>query len=923
MSKMMNTMRNKYLLLAGAVIGVIAVIYLALFIINENQQQELIEKQRESFVKQVAASELADDLNNVFFRARGVYAFQAELEYQWLDEALQNYNESFERFTALDLSNEERQLAEDLLSFMEQYESEILPTALAFAESGDYEALQEYSSSGINTTVNDFLTFTKGIELESETFRDETFNSSIDEISDALTVSGIVTFFLIAILMLFLWRLIDSILKPIEELHEAAVEIQSGRAPNIKNSTRTDELGTLTASFINMTTYLQRNEEELQAQNEELVAQQEAMHEQQDQLAATLIETQETKERLELFNDLNKVLSSTSNRYKFLDDMVQYMNGLYAFDQVIMYMADRSAYSALHVSAEKIKQILNAPVDDGEGGLRVRKRLAKPEEDGLHTKKSYVYDLTAEITGASGELIGVFRANRFGRPFEVDECEEIEGLVQRMSIAFERLLAFDEIKYSKELTQDMLDNMTEGLQLVNPKGCLIQHNEALCKLLEVEPSEDENVECDEWLMKMIARVNEEEQLHAFFEDAINSSFEGTRSIRYTLKTEDNALKVFDVYGMSVFRARKWTGTVFVHRDITKDYEIDKMKSELVSTVSHELRTPLSSVLGFAELLLSKEMKPEKQKRYIATIHKEAKRLTNLINDFLDLQRMESGRQEYHMHEIKLNELVMEVLEKLSLPSTHALIVRDEMENSLIKGDRDRLTQVLTNLLNNAIKFSPQGGDITVKLSDNQGKASIIVEDQGIGIPSEEVAKLFQKFKRIDNGESRKIGGTGLGLAICKEIVDKHMGDIYVKSEENKGSEFHVELPLINENQSHTIDSGKTILVLEDDPSLALLIADELKSNGFSVVHHFQAERAIEAVANQDLTGVVIDIMLGENLSGWDVIEQIRKQPGKENLVIVVSSALDEDLEKVQRYQVAKYLTKPYPPENLTEIFKKV
>ncbi|AJD89966.1 histidine kinase [Jeotgalibacillus malaysiensis] len=920
MGKILNSMRKKYLLLAGTVIGVIAMIYLLLFINNENQQQQLIEAQRESFDKQVAASELADSLNNVFFRARGAYAFRAELEYQLLDEALEDYNNAFRQFEQLNLSEEERELTNELMVFMEGYENEILPTALAFVEAGDYEGLQEYSSSGINSTVNEFLTFTKEIELESEALRDETFKSSINEISEALTVSSVLTFLLIGALMLFLWRLIDSIVKPIETLHVAAAEIQSGRSPNIEKSNRKDEIGTLTSSFISMTTYLQRNEEELQAQNEELTAQQEAMHEQQDQLAATLLETQETKGRLELFNDLNRVLSSTSNRYKFLDEMVQYMNKLYAFDQIMMYMSDRSAYSALNVSTAKIQQILEASIDQSESGLRVRKRLARPEEDSLHGTKSFVYDLTAEITGASGELIGIFRANRYGRPFEENECEEIQGLVQRMSIAFERLLAFDEIKYSKELTQDMLDNMTEGLQLVNPDGCLVQHNEALCKLLEVEPSEDEKVECEEWLSRIISRVNEETELRTFFEETIDSAFDGTRSIRYTLKTIDGSLRVFDVYGMSVYRDKQWTGTVFVHRDITRDYEVDKMKSELVSTVSHELRTPLSSVLGFAELLLTKEMKPEKQKRYIETIHKEAKRLTNLINDFLDLQRMEAGRQEYHMEEVKLNELVMEVLEKINIPSTHALIVRDEIENSMVKGDRERLTQVMTNLLNNAVKFSPQGGDILVKLCGEPGKALIVVQDQGIGIPDHEVGKLFQKFKRIDNSESRNIGGTGLGLAICKEIVDKHMGHIFVKSEEGKGSAFYVELPLINEYQSHTLATENTILVLEDDPSLALLIADELKSRGFSVVHHFQPERAVEALANQTFTGVVVDIMLGENLDGWDVIEQVRQQPGNAELPIVVSSALDEDLEKVQRYQVTKYLTKPYPPEKLSEIF---
>lgn len=918
----MKTMRSKYLLIAAGASVIVVLTYIFISLYMSGFQKDLLAEQDEIFEKQEAASNLADSLNEVFFRARGVYAFQSEFERERLTEALFEYNAAVRTYEALELTGGEQLMVSELREFMQEYEAVSLPAALDFAEQGDYEALRTLSQSGLNLAVNDFVNYTKQTETALENRMSETTEQSINSMTSAFTLSLVITGLLILLIILFLWRTIHSIVKPIEKLHKAALDVQHGGKPVIETSGRNDELGSLTASFIDMTAYLQQNEEELQAQNEELVAQQEAMHEQQDQLAVTLAETQKTKGRLEVFNDLNHVLSNTSNRYKFLDDMVRHMDKLYAFDQVMMYMADRSAYSAMNVPSEKINQILQAPFLSDEKGMRVRKRLAKSEEDSLHSVKSYVYDLTAEITNATGETIGIFRANRYGRPFGEDECEEIEGLVKRMSIAFERLLAFDEIKYARELTQDMLDNMTEGLQLINKDRCMVQHNQALCRLLSMDPSEEEKVECDEWLGKMTSSVNEEDELKAFFEASIQSSFDGTMSIRYTLKTPDESLKVFEVYGMSVYRDREWTGTIFVHRDITKDYEVDQMKSELVSTVSHELRTPLSSVLGFAELLLTKEMKPEKQKRYIETIHKEAKRLTNLINDFLDLQRMESGRQEYHMNEVRLDELMVDILEKVSIPPTHALILKDQMDNNVILGDRERLTQVMTNLLNNAVKFSPQGGDITVRLCNQSGRACVITEDQGIGIPEGEMNHLFQKFRRVDNSETRKIGGTGLGLAICKEIIQRHDGDIYATSEVGKGSAFHIELPLLRENQSHSISGEERILLLEDDPSLALLIADELKSKGFSVIHHYQPERAIEAVANGTFSGIVVDLMLGDDLNGWDVIRQIRGQKENEMLPIVVSSALDEDAEKVRQYHVTAYLTKPYPPEALSAAFGK-
>ena len=240
------------------------------------------------------------------------------------------------------------------------------------------------------------------------------------------------------------------------------------------------------------------------------------------------------------------------------------------------------------------------------------------------------------------------------------------------------------------------------------------------------------------------------------------------------------------------------GTLLVHRDITKEYEVAQMKSEFVSTVSHELRTPLASVLGFTELLLTKELKPERKAKYLQTIYKEAKRLTALINDFLDIQRMESGKQTYEKKFIDITSILQNVIELQEVnTSLHKINLSVELEETMILGDRNKIEQVFTNLLSNAIKYSPNGGNIFIRIYGNNNMISIDFKDEGLGIPEDAIPNLFQQFYRVDNSDRRRIGGTGLGLAIVKEIIKAHNGTISVSSEYGKGSIFTTQFPQVS------------------------------------------------------------------------------------------------------------------------------
>jgi signal transduction histidine kinase len=224
-------------------------------------------------------------------------------------------------------------------------------------------------------------------------------------------------------------------------------------------------------------------------------------------------------------------------------------------------------------------------------------------------------------------------------------------------------------------------------------------------------------------------------------------------------------------------------------------ESERLKAELISIVSHELRTPLASVLGFTSLLLQRDFEDVERRRYLGIIDAQSRRLAELLNDFLDAQRVEEGRLEMSFEPLDLASLLREQAQ-LFAGQSKAHEIRLDLDNEpfLIVGDRDRLGQVLANLLSNAIKYSPDGGVIELSGERENGVVRVQVRDEGRGIPRAEQPRIFTKFFRGDAGASG-IGGTGLGLALAREIVEAHGGHIGFRSEAGAGSTFWFEVPM--------------------------------------------------------------------------------------------------------------------------------
>jgi signal transduction histidine kinase/DNA-binding response OmpR family regulator len=387
-------------------------------------------------------------------------------------------------------------------------------------------------------------------------------------------------------------------------------------------------------------------------------------------------------------------------------------------------------------------------------------------------------------------------------------------------------------------------------------------------------------------------------------------------------------------------------------------EADAAKSAFLSTVSHELRTPLTSVLGFAKIIkkrLEERIFPlvpaddRKVQQTMQQVHEnlqvvvsEGERLTKLIDDVLDLAKIEAGKLEWHMGPITLQEVIDQATAATSAlfdAKGLALVKQIAPDLPVVSGDRDRLVQVVINLISNAVKFT-DAGSVTCRAERRGGEVVVSVSDTGLGIAPSDQPKVFERFKQVGDTLTDKPKGTGLGLPICREIVEHHGGRIWVESEPGRGSTFAFSLPTSDAVQPslpldlasvvrqlreqvavstpRTTERQPCILVVDDDANIRELLTQEFTEAGYAVATAADGRAAVQEVRRRRPDLVVLDVMMPE-MNGFDVAAVLRNDPETADIPIVILSIV-QDRERGFRLGVDRYLTKPIDTDLL---FKEV
>lgn len=392
--------------------------------------------------------------------------------------------------------------------------------------------------------------------------------------------------------------------------------------------------------------------------------------------------------------------------------------------------------------------------------------------------------------------IGVLHVfnKRDGNVFIQEDVNLLTRLSKNAASVIASAQMYREVMEEKEELESIIESVYSGLMMVNKSGRIIQINNSARTMLAMAEGDV--------FGKVFDEVIDIEKVCEILKSSLDEGTEMAEEV--TVITEGEEGEKENIYQVQTAIVRgeddQAMGVVAIFNDITEIRGIERMKTAFVSTVSHELRTPLTSIKGFISTLLQDEdgtfYDHETQREFYTIIDMECDRLTRLISDLLNVSRIEAGRAlDLNPKPVTLPPLIDKVATvQKSYTNKHELVIDIKGELPIIVADEDKVDQILTNLTNNAIKYSPSGGTVTISAIADGDIVRMAVTDEGMGIPKEHLPKVFERFHRVDNRDTRKVGGTGIGLYLVKHLVEAHGGKIWVESEHGKGSSFIFELP---------------------------------------------------------------------------------------------------------------------------------
>lgn len=364
-----------------------------------------------------------------------------------------------------------------------------------------------------------------------------------------------------------------------------------------------------------------------------------------------------------------------------------------------------------------------------------------------------------------------------------DEIGELAMTLNRMAQGLEDKIK--EIKTQNQKLAAIFNSMIEGIIVVDKSASIISVNPTIEQIFSVSKKEVEGK-----IFMEVIRNNE-------IFDVISSILDNGKPLSRELDLVLPVRKIIGVNAVPIFDNNAINGCLIVIHDITEIRKLETMRSDFVANASHELKTPLTSIKGFVETLLEGAIDDKQNNRnFLKIIQEHAERLNNLVEDLLSLSHLESKEIALDKKSFDLKEQLEEIVLSFrsQLKKKNIEIKTDICGSISVAADKRKIEQVLTNLLDNAIKFNKEKGSMHIYMQELNGKIKVCVEDSGIGIPEKDIPRIFERFYRVDKARSRELGGTGLGLSIVKHIVELHGGNVGVESTEGIGSKFYFIIP---------------------------------------------------------------------------------------------------------------------------------
>jgi PAS domain S-box-containing protein len=554
-----------------------------------------------------------------------------------------------------------------------------------------------------------------------------------------------------------------------------------------------------------------------------------------------------------------------------------------------------------------------------------------------------------------------------------DEIPFVDGrIVRRFSSQirdeddryFGRLYLFEDITARKRAEEELrhlsqaLESAVEGISQLDKQGRYVKVNSAYASMVGYQSEEMIGME---W--HVTVHPEDWEKLNVAYQQMLtNGKAEvEARGVRKDGSVFDKQVVIVKAYDQQ----QQFIGHYCFMKDISDRREVERLKDEFISVVNHELRTPLTSISGALDLLANGVLQatPEDAQRMLNIAANNTDRLLRLINDILDIERIESGKVQIMKQTCDVADLMSqsaEVVEEMAMQAGVTLSVSPRSVR--IWADPDRIIQVLTNLLSNAIKFSPAGSTVWLNAEEDTGTRGrgdavntdeilsvsprlrfsasfssptilFTVRDTGRGIPAEKLESIFERFGQVDASDSRQKGGTGLGLAICRSIVQHHGGQIWAESTLGEGSTFFFTLPILSEEDTGTRRRGDAenlnesfsasqcliasasaklpplVLQCDDDPSVRAVLQTTLERQGYRVMTVASGQEAVEQATANHPDAIILNLMM-PGMDGWETLAILKQQPHTQNIPVIILSGLLPDASKPFPDGVSNWIVKP-------------